>query len=94
MWVSLTVRRGHLQYFGSFSEFLDISSVPGFPWWFRGKESICRQRTCVLSLYQEDSLEKEMAIHSSILAWRIPWKEELGRLLSMGLQKSQIRLSN
>ena len=33
------------------------------------------------------SLEKEMAIHSSILAWRIPWKEEPGRLQSMGLQR-------
>ena len=40
----------------------------------------------------EDSLEKEMAIHSSILAWEIPWTEEPGGLQSMGLQ-SQIRLS-
>ena len=38
----------------------------------------------VQSLGQEDSLEEEMAIHSSILAWRIPWTEELGRLQSMG----------
>ena len=35
----------------------------------------------------EDSLEKGMATHSSILAWRIPWTEEPGRLQSMGLQK-------
>ena len=33
---------------------------------------------------QEDPLEKEMTIHSSVLAWRIPWIEELGRLQSMG----------
>ena len=33
----------------------------------------------------EDPLEKEMATHSSILAWKIPWTEELGRLQSMGL---------
>ena len=36
------------------------------------------------SLDQEDPLEKEMATHSSILAWKIPWTEELGRLQSMG----------
>ena len=42
----------------------------------------------------EDPLEKEMAMHSSILAWEIPWTEEPGRLQSMGLQKSQTRLSN
>ena len=36
---------------------------------------------------QEDPLEKGMATHSSILAWRIPWTEEPGRLQSMGLQR-------
>ena len=36
---------------------------------------------------QEDPLEKEMATHSSILAWRIPWTEEPGGLQSMGLQR-------
>ena len=45
------------------------------------------QETWVQSLGQEDSLEKEMATHSSILAWRIPWREELGRLLSTGSQR-------
>ena len=35
----------------------------------------------------EDPLEQEMATHSSILAWKIPWMEELGRLQSMGLQR-------
>ena len=44
------------------------------------------QETWVRSLGQEDPLEKEMATHSSILAWRIPWSEEPGRLQSMGLQ--------
>ena len=38
------------------------------------------QETWVLSLGQEDPLEKGLATHSSILAWRIPWTEELGRL--------------
>ena len=44
------------------------------------------QETRVLFLGWEDSLEKKMAIQSSILAWRIPWIEEPGRLQSMGLQ--------
>ena len=51
------------------------------------------QETQVQSLGQEDPLEKEMATHSSILAWRIPWTEEPGRLQSMALQ-SRTRLSD
>ena len=43
--------------------------------------------TWVRSLGGEDSLEKEMATHSSTLAWKIPWTEEPGRLQSMGLQR-------
>ena len=42
------------------------------------------RETWVRSLGREDPLEKEMATHSSILAWRIPWTEELGGLQSMG----------
>ena len=45
------------------------------------------RETWVQSLGQEDPLEKEMATHSSILAWRIPWKEEPGGLQSTGLQR-------
>ena len=45
------------------------------------------QETQVQSLGQEDLLEKEMAPHSSILAWKIPWMEEPGRLQSMVLQR-------
>ena len=44
------------------------------------------QETRVRSLGQEDPLEKEMATHSSTLAWKIPWTEEPGRLQSMGTQ--------
>ena len=51
------------------------------------------QETQVQSLGQEDPLEKGMATHSSILAWRIPWTEEAGGLQSMGSQKSQTQLS-
>ena len=43
--------------------------------------------TRVRSLGREDSLEKEMAIHSSTIAWKIPWTEELGRLQSLGSQR-------
>ena len=45
------------------------------------------QETWVRSLGQEDPLEKEMAAHSSILAWKIPWTAEPGRLPSMGSQR-------
>ena len=44
------------------------------------------QETQIQSLGREDPLEKEMATHFSILAWRIPWTEEPGRLQSMGFQ--------
>ena len=52
-----------------------------------GKESACNADTQVQSLGREDPLEKGMATHSSILAWRIPWTEEPGRLQSMGSQR-------
>ena len=45
------------------------------------------QETCVRSLGWEDPLEKEMATHSSILAWRIPWTEEPGGLQFTGSQR-------
>ena len=45
------------------------------------------QETWVPFLGQEDPLEKEAATHSTILAWRIPWTEEPGRLQSMGSQR-------
>ena len=51
------------------------------------------QETLVQSLGQEDPLEKGMATHSSILAWRIPWTQETARLVH-GVTKSQIQLSN
>ena len=45
------------------------------------------QETWIQSLGQKDPLEKGMATHSSIVAWRIPWAEEPGRLQSTGLQR-------
>ena len=51
------------------------------------KHLLAMQETQVQSLSQEDPLEKEMATCSSILAWRIPWTEEPGKLQFMGLQR-------
>ena len=53
-----------------------------------GKESACNAGDQVLFLGREDPLEKEMAPHSSILTWRIPWTEEFGLLQPMGWQES------
>ena len=52
------------------------------------------QETRVQSLGGEDPLQKDMATHSSFLVWEIPRTEEFGGLQSLGLQKSQTRLSN
>ena len=52
------------------------------------------QKTQIQSLGQEDPLEKEMATHSSILAWRIPWTEKPGGLRATGSKKSQTQLSD
>ena len=52
------------------------------------------QDTWIQCLGQEYPLEKEMASHSNILAWEIPWTEEPGGLQCMGSQKSQTQLSD
>ena len=52
------------------------------------------QETQVQSVSREDPLEKEMATHSGILAWKIPWTEEPGGLPSMRVTKNQTRLSD
>ena len=54
------------------------------------KNLSAKQETWVRSLGREDSLEKEMATHSGILAWEIPWTEKPGGLQSMRSQKNQI----
>ena len=56
-------------------------------WWLSGKDSDCQSKMHIRSLRQEDSLEKEMTTHSSILACKIPWIEEPGRLQPMGITK-------
>ena len=52
------------------------------------------QETQVWFLGWEDSLEKEMTTHSSILAWEVPWIEEVGGQQSLGSQKGQTQLSD
>ena len=57
----------------------------GFPGGSEGKESTCNAGDLGLILCREKPLEKGMATHSNILAWRIPWTEEFGELHSMTL---------
>ena len=59
----------------------------GFPGGSDSKESACSMGDRDLSLCWEDSLEKGMATHSSILAWRIPWTEKPGGLQAAGSQR-------
>ena len=68
-------------------EFLFIYLFYSFPCSSVGKESASVQETRVWSLGWEDPLEKEMATHSSILAWKISWTKEPGGLQSMGSQR-------
>ena len=61
----------------------------GFPGGSAGKDLPAMQETWVLSLDWEDPLEEGIATHSSILAWRILWTEEPGRLYSWGHKESR-----
>ena len=72
---------------------MGLKGEEGFPGGSAVKNPPAVPETQVRSLSQEDPLEEGMAAHSSILAWGIPWTEEPGRLLSMGLQ-SRTRLNN
>ena len=66
---------------------IHLTCLQGFPGDSDGKESACNVGDLGLIPGQEDTLENEMATQSSILAWRIPWAEERGRLESMGSQR-------
>ena len=63
--------------------------LQGFPTDTAVKNPPAMQEAWILSLGQEDPLEKKTATHSSILAWRIPWTEKPGRATVQGLTKSQ-----
>ena len=71
-----------------------IVVILGFPGGSVVKNLPAMQETRVQSLGQEDPLEKEMTIHSSILAWEIPWTEEPGGLQCMESQKNRMLLSD
>ena len=66
----------------------------GFPGGSMVKNLPVMQETRVQYLDQKDPLEEEMATHSSILAWRVPWREDPDGLQFMGSQKSRTRLSD
>ena len=68
--------------------------VSGLPSGLVVKNPPAMQETKVQSPAQEDSLEEVMAARSSILAWRIPWTEEPGRLQSIGLQRVEHNCSD
>ena len=61
----------------------------GLPWWHSGKES-ARKETWDQFPGWEDPLKEDMATHSRILTWRIPWTEEPGRLHSIGLNTTEV----
>ena len=65
----------------------------GLPWWLLSKKSACNPGGQGSVPWSGRSLEKEIATHSSILAWEIPWTEEPGGLQSMWSQKDQMQLS-
>ena len=64
---------------------VSLLGIPGGP---VAKNLPAMQEMPVYTLNREDPLEKEMATHSSILAWKIPWPQEPGETQSMGLQES------
>ena len=68
-------------------KYLEVEYIKGLHYNSNGKESPAMRETKVQSLGQEDPLEKGMAIHSSILAWRTPWTEKPGKLQFMGSQR-------
>ena len=64
--------------------------IYSLPWWLSGKESTCNAGDTGLILGWEDPLEKEMATHSSILTWEIPWREKPEGLQSMESKESDM----
>ena len=67
--------------------YFNKTAIGGFPDSSAVKNLPAMQETQIRSLGREDLLEKEMATHSSILAWRIPWTEEPGKVQSLGSQR-------
>ena len=76
-----------IHYFKCKQTFIALTMYLELPCDSDSKEYTCNAGDLVQSLDPEDSLEKGMATHSSILAWRVPWTEEPGGLQSMGSQR-------
>ena len=76
------------------SIYKSVTQISGFPDGSDSKESACNVEDLALIPGAGRSLEKGMVIHSSILAWRIPWTEEPGKATVHGVTKSRTRLSN
>ena len=72
---------------------MNSMQLKGFPGGSVVKNLPAMQETCVLSLRQENPLEKEMATHSTILVWIIPWTEEPGNLKEKGFMHINEALS-
>ena len=73
--------------YGFFLTFLDNNREQRLPWWSVIKNPSANTRDRISSVGREDTLEEELATHSSILAWRIPWTEEPEGLQSMRSQE-------
>ena len=82
-----------MEYYSAIKKYSKLL-ILGFSYGSAVKNPPTGQETWIQSLRQEDSLEKEMATHSSFLAWEIPWTEDSGRLQSMRSQNSWTRLSD
>ena len=80
-----------LRFTSGFQEFFRSTTTPkGFTMWLgslAGKNLPANAGDSGLNLGWDDLLEREMATHSSVLAWKIPWTEELGQLQSMGWRR-------
>ena len=86
VFTNLSSKLSHLRFLSQF--LLLLFSIPGLPQWLRW-QSICLQcgRSRFETWVRKIPLEKRMVTQSSVLAWRIPWTEETGRLQSMGCQR-------
>ena len=86
LWFSVLIFRSHIVQGHGYSGLLT---------WLSSRESPCQSKRPGFDPWGwEDPLEKGMATHSSVLAWRIPWAKKPGRLQSLGVSKSQTRLSS
>ena len=91
-------RRRHEDYEKDDNRYVDEAGGGGgggLPRWLSGKKNLpAKQEAQVQSLGPEDPLEKEMATHASILAWKIPWTEEPGGIQSVGWQSDMAEWLN